>query len=365
MREPSIGERANFEIIRYANCWEDADILLAGLKVKPGGKYLSIASSGDNSLAILSARPDLVLAIDINPSQLACVEIRKAAFKTLDYEDLLSFLGVKKGRDRILLYDRLKEKLSAAARSFWEKNIALISRGLIHSGKFENYFQLFRRFILPLIHSRKNVDCLLSGRDIEERKIFYANTWNNRRWKLLFKIFFSRAMMGRLGRDPEFFKYVEADVAKSIFRRAEYALTVQPTAKNPYLEYILRGNFENNLPYYLRRENYQVIKDNLDRLVIFKGDLRQALSSYQATFDGFNLSDIFEYMSPREYREELMNILANAAPGSRLVYWNMLASRKETEGLEGKMKFLDEEAMQLFSQDRAFFYKSLIIGEAA
>ncbi|MFH1238513.1 MAG: DUF3419 family protein [bacterium] len=363
MRGQSIRERACFDLIRYANCWEDADILLAGLKVKQGGKYISIASAGDNSLAMLSARPSLVLAIDINPVQLACVEIRKAAFKTLDYEDLLVFMGVKKSQDRIALYHRLKESLPAEARLFWEKNIALITHGLIHSGKFENYFQLFRKFVLPLIHSKKNIDYLLSISDVEERKKFYSNTWANRRWKLLFKIFFSKAFMGRLGRDPEFFKYVEDDVAKNILKRAEYALTVLPTDKNPYLEYILRGNFENNLPYYLRRENYQAIRDNLDKLIIYKGDLRQALSSCQNKFDGFNLSDIFEYMSPGEYHDELLNIQANAASGSRLVYWNMLANRKETEGLAGKMRFLDDEAVRLFSQDKAFFYKCLIIGE--
>ncbi|MFL5754490.1 MAG: DUF3419 family protein, partial [Bacteroidia bacterium] len=42
-------ERVNFEFIRYANCWEDADVLLEGLAPKNGGRILSIASAGDNS----------------------------------------------------------------------------------------------------------------------------------------------------------------------------------------------------------------------------------------------------------------------------------------------------------------------------
>ncbi len=32
--------------------------------------------------------------------------------------------------------------------------------------------------------------------------------------------------MGRLGRDPEFFRYVEGSVAERILERVEYALTV-------------------------------------------------------------------------------------------------------------------------------------------
>lgn len=364
-QEKSIESRARFDIIRYASCWEDADVLIKALNVKEGGAYLSIASAGDNSLSLLSRSPSLVLAIDINPVQLACVEIRKVAFQKLSYDELLIFLGVREGDSRSEIYKRLADNLSNEAKSFWDQHPEFIDRGVIHVGKFENYFSLFRNRILPLIHSRKKVERLLSIHDAVERRAFYNTVWNSFRWKLLFKIFFSRRMMGKLGRDPEFFKYVETDVASRIFKRAEYALTVLPTDANPYLEYILMGNFKNALPFYLRRENFDVIRKNIDRLVIFKGDLREALQREQKTmFDGFNLSDIFEYMSYNQYEEEVKGILGHANPGARLVYWNMLADRKHINGLEKKMRFLDKEAAELFKQDKAFFYKSLIVGEA-
>lgn len=364
-QEKSIEGRARFDIIRYASCWEDADVLIKAINVKEGKAYLSIASAGDNSLSLLSKSPSLVLAIDINPVQLACVEIRKIAFQKLSYDELLVFLGVNEGNHRSELYKRLAGDLSQETKSFWDQHPDLINKGIIHVGKFENYFALFRNRILPLIHSRKEVDRLLSIHDTAERIAFYNNTWNTFRWKMLFKVFFSRAMMGKLGRDPEFFKYVETDVASRIFKRAEYALTVLPTDANPYLEYILTGNFKDALPFYLRRENFDSIRNNIDRLVIFKGNLREALQREQKTrFDGFNLSDIFEYMSYNQYEEEVRNILDYANPGALLVYWNMLADRKHINGLETKMRFLDKEAAELFKQDKAFFYKSLIVGEA-
>jgi S-adenosylmethionine-diacylglycerol 3-amino-3-carboxypropyl transferase len=295
---------------------------------------------------------------------LACVEIRKAAFKNLSYDKLLEFLGVRDSSSRNDLYQGLRNDLSSEAKSFWDGHPDFINKGIIHAGKFENYFSLFRRYILPLIHSRKEVTKLLSIHDTNERISFYNKTWNTFRWKLLFKIFFSRKMMGKLGRDPEFFKYVETDVASRIFKRAEYALTILPTDSNPYLEYILTGNFRNSLPFYLRRENFNAIRDNLDKLVIFKGNLEQAFQRNPATkFDGFNLSDIFEYMSFNEYEKDLIHILDYANQRARLVYWNMLADRKQIDGWEGKLRFLDQEASYLFNQDKAFFYKRLIIGE--
>ena len=42
--------------IRYAQCWEDADVLLQALAVQPGDVCLSIASGGENTLSLLTGR---------------------------------------------------------------------------------------------------------------------------------------------------------------------------------------------------------------------------------------------------------------------------------------------------------------------
>lgn len=79
--------------IRYAQCWEDADILLEALAVQPGDVCLSIASGGENSLSLLSQSPAKVIAVDCNPSQLAILELKAAAFRNLSHAELLRFLG--------------------------------------------------------------------------------------------------------------------------------------------------------------------------------------------------------------------------------------------------------------------------------
>ena len=45
-----IETRADFNIIRYGQVWEDADILLKALDIQPNDTCLSIASAGDNCL---------------------------------------------------------------------------------------------------------------------------------------------------------------------------------------------------------------------------------------------------------------------------------------------------------------------------
>lgn len=357
-----ITERAQFDIIRYANCWEDADVLLSALDVKAGGSYLSVASAGDNTLAILSRGPSFVLGVDISNAQLACTELRAAAFRTLSYEDMLRFLGIRPEERRHALYEELRGGLSRDARDFWDAHPDTIASGIIHAGKFERYFKLFRNFVLPLVHGRDMISELLLPKDERQRDDFYGSRWDTWRWRMIFRIFFSRAVMGRLGRDPEFFRYVEGDVATRILQRAEYALTALPTHDNPYLEFILTGTFGNALPSYLRQENFSSIRANIDKLVLFRGSASAALLHRQdVRFDGFNLSDIFEYMSYDDYLAELGRFIASSAKGARLVYWNMLADRKPPAEFSGRIKHLERSAEALFLRDKAFFYKALRI----
>jgi len=85
--------RADFTGIRYAQVWEDADVLLAGLDVQPGDVCVSIASAGDNALALLTNGPSRVIALDLSQAQLFCLELRVAAYKTLTHGELLELIG--------------------------------------------------------------------------------------------------------------------------------------------------------------------------------------------------------------------------------------------------------------------------------
>lgn len=358
-----IDERADFGIVRYANCWEDADVLVAALRPAAGKRILSIASAGDNSLSLLGEGVEVVAA-DLSPAQLACTELRVAAFRRLEYPQLLEFLGVRPASDRLSIYQRLATDLSTPARGFWDSHPQTIATGIVHAGKFEDYFRAFRTRILPLIHSRRTVAALLAEKDEQARHEFYERTWNTWRWRKMFQIFFSRFMMGRLGRDPEFFRYVEGSVADRILSRTRYALTVLPTHANPYLTSILTGGFEHALPRYLRPEHFEPIRAGLDRLVLFHGSIESAAEAHgDSGFDGYNLSDLFEYLDPDTCRKIYETLLDRSRPGARFAYWNMLVPRQAPTEFARRVRSLDELAGGLFARDLAFFYSRLVIEE--
>ncbi len=335
--EKGIERRVSFDLVRYGNCWEDADILCEALQPRPGARILSIASAGDNVLALLAEGAEVVAA-DLSGAQLACLELRCAAFRRLDHPGVLAFLGVQPADNRLATYTRLEPDLSPCARAFWGRCPQRVSEGIIHAGKFEAYFKTFRTRVLPWIHSRQTVARLLEPRDMEARNLFYQRTWNNRRWRLIFRVFFSRIVMGRLGRDPEFFRYVQGSVADRVLKRAEYALTVLPTHENPFLDYIVTGNFSRTLPRYLHPDRFEAVREGLDRLTWFQGPIETAAQQYAASgFDGFNLSDIFEYVDLATSDGIFHQLVAVAKRGARLVYWNTFVTRHRPADLVGRV----------------------------
>lgn len=360
----SIESRADFSAIRYAQCWEDADVLLAGLDVQAGDHCLSIASAGDNTLALLAQSPGDVLALDVSDAQLACLALRVAAYRALEHPELLELIGSRPSTRREALYRRCRSLLTPDVRAFWDAQTDAIRGGIGGAGKFERYFRLFRERVLPLVESRKHVARLLSGGTPDERQVFYARKWDTWRWRLLFRLFFSRAVLGRLGRDPEFFAYVEGSVAERLLQRTQYALTALDPAENSYVQWILTGAHQTALPYALRPENFDAIRANLDRLEWRRQSLEEYLATAEArSIDRFNLSDVFEYVSHEHYAQLLARLAGVGRPGGRLLYWNMLAPRGYLDELAAQLRPLPELAQRLHRQDKAFFYSALFIEE--
>ncbi len=359
----AIEERATFHFIRYASVWEDADILCEALwPVAVGGRVLSVASAGDNVLALLTLDPAEVVAVDLSAPQLAALELRVTAFRELDHAPLLEFLGVTPSDRRLAVYQGLRHRLGDGARGFWDGQREAVAGGVIHAGRFERYLRLFRRRVLPLIHSRSRIEGLLAARTLEEQERFYREHWDSVRWRLVFRLFFSRFVMGRLGRDPAFFEHVEGSVGGRILERTRHALTAIPVHTNPYLTYIMTGNYSPAaLPRYLRPEQYAGIRSRLDRVVPVRGPAESA----PGTFDAFNLSDIFEYMDPADHERAYLALLDVARPGARLAYWNMLAPRGVPPAAAGRVTALDELARELHLQDRAWFYQSFHVDRVA
>jgi len=358
----TIDRRTDFSILRYANCWEDPLLLLNGLATESGDHILSIGSAGDNSFSLLTADPEQVVAVDISRTQLALIALKKAAIRRLDYPDLLGFLGFRTATNRMHLFKSLKSDLSVDDFAFWNARREAIEMGVVHSGKFERYFQLFSRKVLPWIHRKVTVERLLAPKLATEQEIFYDKAWNTWRWRLLFKLFFSRWVMGKLGRDPEFMREVDVHVGKTIFEQAERHLRLPSAQTNFMLRYNLTGNFGSLLPHYLLPENYSVVRQRIDRLTLCEGYAEQAIQKYGA-FQRMNLSNIFEYMNMETFLNTAITLVSGLAPHGRVAYWNLLVPRSLSRLKNVPVTRLDQLSETLKTADRGFYYRDFIVEE--
>ena len=366
-----IALNANFSHIRYAQCWEDADILLDALDIQHHHVCLSIASAGDNTLAMLSRSPKRLIAIDLNPAQIACLELRVAAYRELTHPELLVLIGAKSqfnnsevAKLRTDLYRRCRLQLSPSSRGFWDVRLNAIAQGIGTAGKFERYLTIFRQYILPLIHNRDDIITFLKEDDPEKRKFLYEKRWNNWRWQLLFRVFFSQFVMGIMGRDPSFFKYVDNNIAEHLLQRTRYALTTLNPAENPYLHWIVMGQYLHVLPYALRAENFEAIRSNLDCFEWHCIAIEDFLDTLEeGTIDRYNLSDIFELMSVDNYHQLLKKLVRFGRSKGRLAYWNLLVSRSRPESMADRLQPLSNLSHHLYQQDKVFFYKNFIVEE--
>jgi S-adenosylmethionine-diacylglycerol 3-amino-3-carboxypropyl transferase len=304
-----------------------------------------------------------VVAVDLSPAQLALVALKRAAFLTLDHAPLLGFLGVRRAaRDRREVYATLRRRLDPASRDYWDRHAADIAGGVVHAGRLERYFRLFKRWVLPLAHRAGTVESLFVPRPREQRERFYREVWDTRAWRAVCRAFFSRAAMGRLGRDPEFFRHAPGSVAAHVLERARHAMTELPTEDNPYLRYVLTASFDGALPDYLRPEHYQAIRARLGRLQLRYGAIEAVLAELPArSVHAFNLSDVAEYMDLGAYHRLLDGVRRAAAPGARVVYWNLLAERRRPAEMAAWLEAREREAAALHAEARAFFYRALVV----
>lgn len=356
-------ENVNFEIIRYANCWEDADVLLKGLAPEKGAHIMSIASAGDNCFSLLTSSPEKVIAVDISQPQLFLVELKRAAIQAFDRSTYCRFAGFEGCDNRTELYQFIVPYLSQGCKNYWDHHANEINNGIIHNGKFERYFQLFKREYLHTVHSQEIIDQLFTKKKDEAQKEFHDTHWHTEPWKKLYRFFFGEQMMGSQGRDPEFLKHVQGSVPDMILEQEAKHLRRALVQKNYFLYYILNNQFHPDfLPHYVRAENYDRIRQNLDKLILHQGLLDSALDIHP-NCTHFNLSDIFEYMDLDIFKTVSSQLIRKSAPSAKFAYWNLMIPREMSAIFPDQIQANHVLSSQLTNEDLGYFYRSFQIDQ--
>lgn len=350
--------------ISYSLCWEDPQIMLDALKIRKSDTVLSIASGGENSLAILLKNPAKVVAIDNNKSQTSLVNLKIAAIKALDFYECAKFLGFQPATNRLSSFSKCKDYLNPDDLEYWNQRTNLIQQGIVHSGKFERYISYFRKLTLTLALSKLNAERFVSLGTIREQQDFYRQKWNNWRWRLLVTTYWSRYILQLLGRKKEFFKFCKIkNIGGHYLERFEYVLNKVSIRNNFFYNFILNSTLP--IPFeshpYLDETNFYILKKRLHKIEIVTCDLFQYLKKTKnGEFSKFNLSNVFELMPQTSYELILQEIAKKSKTGSRIVYWNNLVPRFRHPSC---LEFVPDSKLSrnLYNKDRFGLYSRFIV----
>lgn len=351
--------------LRYSRVWEDHALLEHGLAVTPTDEVLMIASAGCNVLNLLLYEPRRIVAIDLNPSQTALLELKIVAAHTLDHTGFLELLGLARGRP-LARYDAVRRLLSSDAQRWWDANTWMLAHGVERTGRLDRFIGDFHRNHVARLHSPELIDRLFATRDLIARQRLVDRELLTPEFVREFLAYFTRDSLAGRGRHPAQFRYVEElDVAGWFLARFRWACTALPVRGNFYLERFLRGERADpawRAPY-LRPDNYERLQTLVSRVEIVTGDLESYLAGQPVTFTRAALSDVFEYMSP-EATERLFAALAAAMPaGGRLAYWNLFVPRESPASLRDRIRPLPRLSRALWRRDRAWFYSAFYVDE--
>jgi S-adenosylmethionine-diacylglycerol 3-amino-3-carboxypropyl transferase len=344
----------------FGMSWEDPASDVRALTIRPSDIVVTISSGGCNTLTLLLEDPARIFAIDINGSQSHLLELKRAAIRRLEYQELWAFLGLTPSDARMQTFQNLQNDLSPAARQYWTTNPEAVRLGVAYQGRYESFIQKFGR-VLSIVQGKKRIEGFFQCETLEQQRQYFDKKWNTPQWRLLFQLAFNKRMLAKRGLTADYFKFDDgsSSFAESFFRRSKHAMCEIPIGENYFLAQYLRGRYwsEGAVPAYLRKENLPIVRDRLDRIEVVTSDAKSWLGRQaDSSIDAFSLSNICELMSLDETARLFTEVARSARPGARVCFRNLIVSRGVPASLQNVIELREQTSRELISQDRSFVY---------
>jgi len=345
--------------IRYSLVWEDSQTLYDALEINSNDQLLIITSAGCNVLNALLKNPAGITAIDLNPVQNRLLLLKKHIILHHDFEDYHSLLGFK-GCDAVSVSkQKLFETLPAHDKNFWTGFLDNHPEGLITSGKLENYITAFYQTLDSAVQQK--LCQLITFKEVKEQSDFFMKHLHHSSFRNSFIEYFDDENLSK-GRDPRLLKYAEETGGQAFYNRLMEQVRSTLVSTNFYFRFFFFGpeNLpEDILPPCYRKENYEFLKEQLNKLQVVKGEAVDYLLSQAAVaINKASLSNIFEYTSHDEFENVCKALAESPHHHLRLVFWNLLNTQGEHPAkLKDKLK-LEKMGSSLQS---CFYFKNVLL----
>jgi S-adenosylmethionine-diacylglycerol 3-amino-3-carboxypropyl transferase len=362
----------------YNQIWEDPAVDLEALKLGPSHRLITIASGGCNVLNYLTAGPERIIAVDLNPNHVALTRLKLQALEHLpDYDSFFRFFGIAKDKANRRVFDNfLAERLDPQTRRYWERRMPLHGRRINMFARNLYRYGLLGRFIGVLhtvakLHGKRLQD-ILSARSVEEQRLLFERTiaplFDNRLVRFL-----SRMPVTYYGLGIPPAQYDELVASSSdgnpvttLRERVERLACDFPIADNYFAwqafgrAYDIEGRMA--VPAYLRAENYEAIKSRVGRVEIHHASMTDFLALEPArSLHRYVLLDAQDWMTAEQMTALWTQIDRTAdEQDARVIFRTAGADsplpKKLPPALLSAWTYLEEESRAFHARDRSSIY---------
>ncbi|HRJ01336.1 MAG TPA: DUF3419 family protein [Hyphomonas sp.] len=343
--------------MNFTSSNEDGSTELAALALQPADHVLCLTASGARPLDLLLGNPARITAIDINPAQNELLRLKIAAFRALDHDDLLAWLGITPTPQRLHLHSKVEVLLPPASHAFWQTRRRAIAAGIWHSGRWERVLRLGAAGT-QMIRGRR-IDELFGAPTLEDQARIWHDHFDDAVWHSAVRLLSRRWFWTRIIGEPggAFLPDPAASQARltGFFRRAAERFFFR---ESDFTALIFRGRHtaDGALPLHLQPQNFETIRTRLDRIEIAEAGLADLGASGLGPFDAFSLSDFGSYCSGEAYDACWHGILAAARPGARFCERIFMNPVRPGPALGPRVRIDEAQSAALTRTDRAIIY---------
>mmetsp|Transcript_37394 Transcript_37394/g.60541 ORF Transcript_37394/g.60541 Transcript_37394/m.60541 type:complete len:384 (-) Transcript_37394:639-1790(-) len=318
----------------YNWSWEDPRIDHRVLNIDSNDVVLTICSAGDNVLDYLLEGPKKIYAVDLNPAQLAVLDLKMACIANLTSDE---FWRVYAEGDSQFLWDsyekRLRSKLRLdGSREFWDASITAVNP-FMYAGCSGRLAWFLVNWVLPFVAGRDSAEVLASSGPSQ-------NMSRRARMgiKMILKILCPIAHWAGGVPSAQWALAKEREVMLGIFNRIFSSPSL--AEDNYFYKGYLTGKFTKDCcPRYFLPENLAILRERLDQINLYHGTFINFIRDEKQRAPGekitvASLLDHMDWMDDGMITEEIKELLNSMDQNKGRLLWRTFATEVHSPCLE-------------------------------
>eukprot|EP01037_Dinobryon_pediforme_P004434 gene4434-4481_t len=323
-----------FRGLVYAQIWEDPEVDMEALAIRPDSRIVAIASGGCNVLSYLVADPAEITAVDLNTAHVALGKLKLASAQHLpDYGHFRRFFADADRPTNLVAYRAyVAPYLDETTRRYWEgrdltlrRRIGGFRKGIYKRGLLGGFIGMAH--LLARIYRIDLKAILDAPSQAEQRHVFETQLAPLFDRKFVRWLTDQPAALFGLGIPPAQFDALAGDekMAEVLRRRLE-KLACDFAVEDNYFAWqaFSRGygrGADAPLPPYLQEANWHAVRSRADRVTVRHANLTEHLATQDdGSIDRYVLLDAQDWMTDAQLNALWAQITRTARPDARVLF---------------------------------------------